>query len=646
MTLMAALLVSLASWSATKQALRVLYVGGSSNIETMGVGQLDSAVVAASAAERMADFKQLLEANFTQVKCIDAKDWKWQMSRDYDVTIMDGTPVPLKPQSYKYGPDGRISGVIYAEYTPQDFDRAMLSIANASEELGRGIGVKNDWYCLCLENDAYGMKLGHDIFNAPLKVNLTIEEKPTPEAAFEYQFEYDEPIAKTQQMWTVQTGLYADTETRKELRIGMVARPGGYLDSPDTEIISGGHSAKSPDAIAIGRHANWFHWGFAASPKNMTEEAQQVFVNAVCYASRFNGHRIIARKYNETIATSGTVRDMQYFVTRACTDDQNREIEKSNEMIREMQKGIKEKQERGEELTPMEKMYADIEPFPLTDYETSLKRAYPDIYARFGTDEQAMVNYYKDNAPYFYGERDGYTLLLDEDAKAWQIKVGSMELLEKAVKTLDSDNADESARARRILERYTLLRYTDSKDWQNWYATYHDNIFFTESGGWLYLVNSLDKQVPGNDYSVIRGAADNTAPTATPTAGTTDDRNPVSVVAVVNRVSDTEQELVVRMHIHPGYHTYGIVSDDDPFIPTTIEIEPADGYTLKGDLQRPSFKLLNSSGTTIYENDAIWRQRLTGSGEGQVKVNIGWQVCNNDICLQPQQKTLSVVIKQ
>ena len=68
-----------------------------------------------------------------------------------------------------------------------------------------------------------------------------------------------------------------------ELRVGMVSRPGGFEDSPEAEIISGGVSGKTWDAVAIGRHGNFLHWGFAASPDDMTGEARDVFANAVVY---------------------------------------------------------------------------------------------------------------------------------------------------------------------------------------------------------------------------------------------------------------------------------------------------------------------------------------------------------------------------
>lgn len=43
--------------------------------------------------------------------------------------------------------------------------------------------------------------------------------------------------------------------------------------------------------MAIGRHGNFLHWGFAALSDDMTDEARDVFANAVVYIAGFAGKR-------------------------------------------------------------------------------------------------------------------------------------------------------------------------------------------------------------------------------------------------------------------------------------------------------------------------------------------------------------------
>lgn len=102
---------------------------------------------------------------------------------------------------------------------------------------------------------------------------------PTPSDAFHYAYFMDEPVPDSVLMWKVQNKGY---QTHEGFRVGMVARPWGFEDSPDAEYISSGVCAKTLDAVAIGRHGNFLHWGFAASPADMTEEAKDGICQRDC----------------------------------------------------------------------------------------------------------------------------------------------------------------------------------------------------------------------------------------------------------------------------------------------------------------------------------------------------------------------------
>jgi len=82
------------------------------------------------------------------------------------------------------------------------------------------------------------------------------------------------------------------------------------------QFISSGVCQKTLDAIALGRHGNYFEWGFAASPECMTAEGQTVFANAICYISKFNGKAVIAHKYLNGRATRDYLKERKYFATK------------------------------------------------------------------------------------------------------------------------------------------------------------------------------------------------------------------------------------------------------------------------------------------------------------------------------------------
>jgi len=481
-----------------KTPLRVLYVGGSADMDVVGGEKVDTVALEKSKKGRMAAFSQFLNDYFSTVKVVEGKDYAAAMSDQYDVTIFDGKPKALREREYVKDSTGQIVDVINAEYLPKDFSRAAITIAEMGEHIGRSLGIKNDWYCLCLDADAHHTVTSHPIFQGPYKVTLEWKTKKTPADAYHYQYYADGPIPDSIPMWTVQTKGYANT---RGYRIGMVARPWGYTDSPDCEYISSGVCAKTLDAVALGRHANFFHWGFAASPADMTEQGRTVFANAIVYISKFNGKRPIARKWEEHIATKEFVKERRYLATRQAVKDFEEQDKESNKAMQQYSDSLKQLQAQGKELSEMEKFYVNWQPQPSRTYEQMLERYEKALYAQFGTDEQKYLDYFDENRDYFYGGQGFYELSIDEDAKSLGIPVGDMRLLDTAITLWETGKDVE--KAKRLLTRYTLLRYDNAKAYRDWYNKYRSKLFWTESGGWFYMVDSEAPNTPGNDYSVI-----------------------------------------------------------------------------------------------------------------------------------------------
>ncbi len=623
-----------------KTDLRILFVGGSSDYFTMGEIKVDSLDMRKSAEARTASFAKLLKQYFKNVKVVNAAEYSPALSDSYDVTIFDGKPTPWRKQKYVYDEGGKIIDVIPSAYLPQDYNRPTMCIAEYSNEIGRSLGIKNDWYCLCLDADALGWKMNHPIFNGPYKVLLKPILKPTPELAKEVAQMYGEKLQDSIPMWSVQKKGYINTPT---YRPGMVSRPDGYCDSPDAEIISGGVSAKSIDAVALGRHANFFHWGFSAAPYDMTEDGKLVFINAIVYISKFTGEPI-ARKMDDRIYTRHYVDAMKYLVTREAWEANNKANREFYKVVSETKKRAQEKKAKGEELDNMEKVYIDYEskPTPEPTYSEYVKERVPQLYHIFGDDASEYSRYYDKNRPYFYGGADMVSGLdIDEDVRTLGIANNDKRVLDKAITMLEK--GEDSALATRVLNRYTLCRFTTPAQWRNWYETYKEKMFFTESGGWLWMVNTTDKSVPGNDYSVLVKSDEQVK--IPELKGETDDKNPVLLSAALNKLEDGSTEVVIRMKIHQGYHTYANVSEQEPFIPTVVGIELPQGYKKAGDLKIPAFKNLGNAGTTIYEGDGVFRQKISGNGKGEVKCTISYQCCDNNICFPPAEKMITLKIE-
>ena len=624
-TLLACLTI-MAQAAVKKTNLSVLYVGGHSNMETFGT-DYDKEANAKSITERMASFEQFLREYFTTVKVIDAKDYNYRLSYDYDVTVMDGEPTPLKPKEM-VREGQRVTRVIYGQYFPDDFDCPVLTIAELGETVGRRLGVKTDWYCLCLDQWALGMRTEHPIFKGPYKVKMTLVDRPTPDGAKEFAPLVGETLPETTKMWHVNTKGYM---THPGFKVGMVSRPWGFEDSPEAEWISSGNCAKSIDAMALGRHANFFHWGFAAAPMDMTDEAKPLLANAIIYISKFAGQHVVARKLYEGISTRIEARENAYRVTRECYDDYKVSIEKFNSQMQQYADSIKAVAAGGGKVGEREAMYLQWQPQPIPTRDDFLREMAGALYEEFGANEAAYAKYYAENTPYFYGSFEDYGLKLDEDAKSLGIPNNDLRLMDKAVEIWQ--NGDE--KGRRLLERYTLLRYDTPQQYAQWLKKYRSKLFFTESGGWLWLVNSQDKNVEGNDYSILKynEVPQQKTPEITEQ---TDPMNPVLVSSMVNDLPSGGKELLVRIKIHPGWHIYGYVAEQDPYIATTFDLQLPDGWQKDGDMQLPAFRTDGEYGTTIYEGDVLFRQRLKGSGHGQLKLIVNFQTCDNHACLPPR----------
>jgi hypothetical protein len=621
-----------------KSNLKVLYVGGTPDIDNVG-NRPDSAVLAQSCAKRMASFEKMLKRYFRQVTVIRAKDYRPELSDNYDVTVMDGRPDPILPGIRERDSSGRLIRYEKPGYLPPDFDRPMLMIADMSEEIGRRIGLKTDWYCLCLDADAHHIRMEHPIFHGPFPVKMTMVKKPTPERMLTLPYIDGSVAPDSLPMWRVQKEGYI---SKRGTRVGMVSRPGGFEDSPEAEIISGGVSAKTWDAVAIGRHGNFLHWGFAASPDDMTEEARDVFANAIVYIAGFAGQTPIARKYDDRIITRHDIVLRAFSATRRAYALSVEAMKNHAAMREDLKQKAIEKQARGEKLDDMEQIALNYRPRPQASYEEQLQEYFPDLYKQFGADEEAYADYFHDNAPYFYPQDYGF--FIDEDVRSLGIPNNDIRLLDKAISLWES--GERIAKARRILTRYTLCRFTTPAEWRAWFEANKSRLFFTEGGGWLFLVDTRDEAVPGNDYTILQAGTEAALPERAQVGitetTTTDDRNPVAISAHVENLPGGNRLIVIKIKIHSGYHIYARVAETDPFITTEVKIDLPEGIETVGELQRPAGRVYNQAGTVVYEKEVVFRQEITGEAETDMVCRIGYQCCNETICMTPTEKKIGL----
>lgn len=299
-----------------------------------------------------------------------------------------------------------------------------------------------------------------------------------------------------------------------------------------------------------------------------------MFINAVIYISKFK-EQPVARKMNDRISTRHYVDAMKYLVTREAWEANNKANREFNKNVFETQKRAKEKLAKNEKLDEMENVYLNFKLEPEPTFSEYVKSRVPQLYHVFGDDSEEYTRYYDRNKPYFYGGGDmDYGIDIDEDVRTLGIANNDKRMLDKAITMLE--NGEDTLLAERVLRRYTLCRFDQPSDWRKWYETYKDKMFFSESGGWLWLINTQDKSVPGTDYSII--SKNEEIVNLPELTSMTDNKNPVMASALINKLEEDSYEVVIRMKIHQGYHTYAQVSEQEPFIPTVVNIEIPSDY--------------------------------------------------------------------
>ena len=267
----------------------------------------------------------------------------------------------------------------------------------------------------------------HEIFQKPLPVKLQWEERPTPENYRHWPG--GEKLGKTIKVWKVQTKKFPEIDP------GLVSDPYGFDDSPDAEAIASGLNSKGPTAVTLGRHGNFFLWGFSAQPSDMTPEARKCFVNSICYIQKFDG-----------------------------------------------QKPLVHKEGQGREWALVYAGYVN-----LVKDEEFLKRLFPEqLRKRFGNDAEKYRKYYRENLEYLHASSSNRTIVVDEDVKGMGLSNRKVELLDRCVSMLEK--GENAELALRVLKRYTSERFADAKDWKAWLEKNRAQLFFTDTGGFKFIV--------------------------------------------------------------------------------------------------------------------------------------------------------------
>ena len=294
------------------------------------------------------------------------------------------------------------------------------------------------------------------------------------------------------------------------------------------------------------------------------------------------------------------------------------------------------KKARGEKLDEEDTYFLNFTPQKPMTLDEYLERYEKEAYDILGTDLEAYPKYYDENRDYFYGGKGMYVMTVDTTCKDWGIPNNDIRLLDKAITCLET--GEDAERAAKVLDRYTLCTFDTPAEWRDWYEKYKDRMFFTESGGWYFMIDG-PAYLPGNDYHAKeRKAAEQKASGSAEQAAD----SPVKVSARL--VDDSAgKRIEISFGIKAGYHIYREVASSDAYIPVSVEVAMPEGCSA-GKLIAPEAEKYGSAGTTVYRSDVTMSVPVKGDGKGTAKVTVGWQCCDAHVCMMPQTVDIDVTI--
>ena len=466
-----------------KSSLKVLYVGTN---PSQGLSERDKSFSSAPERaeellkKRSADFEKLLKDYFTSVSVVYGENYKEEMSAKYDVTIIDTYLPKLTEGGMVFIKEAGKEVYKQPTYLSNSYSAATIMIGEPSAYIGQGRELKIDHLCLCLDAHAHSIKLEHAIFNKPYKVNVSYEDITL---TGNYKVRYGgRNLGEKMPMLRMQTEGYRDG---KGFPIGLVSTGYNFDNGIDAEWISSGTCDKGIEATAIGRHANFFHWGFAAAPEYMTPSAKLAFINAIHYIAPFKG---AVQKTNKIkgVQFKKYLREQQWTLSDKGSAAWLHYINKDTVQAREFKEKLQAKKDAGEALNELETMRLQM-PIKAETRVWTIRHEPEELKTEFGEDWAAYENYYKENMDYFYPVEYGwYQTALDEDAKSLGIANNDIKIVEKTIELLKEGSQKEMAY--RLLNRYTKNSFTTDKEWITWFKKNHKYLYFSEGDGYKYIV--------------------------------------------------------------------------------------------------------------------------------------------------------------
>lgn len=279
-----------------------------------------------------------------------------------------------------------------------------------------------------MRDGAHVGPMNHEIFHKPYAIESVVESWDTPSSYVRRRLPNEPNLPKKMDVWRIQgTG-------NRGGQGGVVARAYGFKDSPDAEaLLLGVNSGKEYGAVGVGRQGNVLQWGYAAPPAKMSEMGRRLFINCLCYISRFDGKLPLVRR-------AGYPRENALRLAALITR--------------------------------------------IKDESFFSSTFAPELQEKYKGDPDGLVKYYLDDYELIYRDRH---FAIDKELKSLGIQSNrEIETLERLIECLGERKHARTARL--LLGRYTDQTFSGSAHWKDWLTANRDRIYFSDFGGYKFRV--------------------------------------------------------------------------------------------------------------------------------------------------------------
>jgi hypothetical protein len=106
------------------------------------------------------------------------------------------------------------------------------------------------------------------------------------------------------------------------------------------------------------------------------------------------------------------------------------------------------------------------------------------LYDKYKADPKGLAQYYQSSLEWVYQDK---VFRVDDDLKRLGIESNrKIETLQRLIALLD--DTSQAATAKKLLGRYTNVSFETPQRWRQWFDTNKDRIYFTDIGGYKFLV--------------------------------------------------------------------------------------------------------------------------------------------------------------